>query len=89
MAGKTKKKVIKKKPVPKKKLKRSSIKPKDTVHRKTTAGHKIVVKKGSAYDKQAKKHGTVISKLRPGKMGTLSAKKDPRSVQNYRAPRKK
>ena len=88
MAGKTKKKVIKKKPVPKKKLKRSSIKPKDTMHVKTTKGHKIVVKKGSAYAKQAKKHGAVISKLRPGKTGTLSAKNDLRSVQNYRKPKK-
>lgn len=74
------------KPVPKK-YKRSSIKPKDTVHVKTTKGHKIVVKKGSAYDKQAKKIGAVASTLRPGKMGTLSAKNDPRSVKNYRRPK--
>lgn len=66
----------------------SQTKPSDTIHVKTTGNYKIAVAKGSPYAKQAKKHGTVINPLRPTK-GKLTAKTDPLSVKNYRAPKKR
>ena len=66
----------------------SQTQPKDTVHVRTTGGYKIAVKKDSPYSKQAKKSSAVINSLRPTK-GNLTAKTDPLSVKNYRAPKKK
>ena len=67
----------------KKKLTRSNtfLNAKDTVHVKTTRGHKIVVKKGSPYDKlKNATGGTLLSTLRHR---NLSKENDPLAVKNY------
>ena len=69
-------------------IKKAPIKARDTMHVKTSAGHKIVVKKGSSYAKQAEKTGAVISSLRPRKSAS-SKSKDPLAVKNYNKRYKK
>lgn len=63
--------------------KKPPIKAKDTVHVGTSKGYKIVVKKGSPYDKQAKKTGVVISQTRPGDSSKRTKNNDPLSVKNF------
>jgi hypothetical protein len=69
--------------------KRDFLNSKDTVHLKTTRGHKIVVKKNSPYHQVSKKTGgTLLSTLRPESQN-LSKEKDPLAVKNYEKRSKK
>jgi hypothetical protein len=62
---------------------------KDTVHLKTTRGHKIVVKRNSPYDQASKKTGgTLLSTLRPDSQN-VSKEKDRLAVKNYEKRSKK
>ena len=54
----------------------------DTVHVNTTAGHKIVVGKGSPYHKQSQRIGAVVSQHRPGG-NNLNESTDPLAIKNY------